>query len=185
MADGPHDGVVSPFVSEWLPVVARHLDVARVPRRALDLAMGEGRHACALADAGFATFGVDLSVERMRTAQARAGERGLRVVPWAADLDSYPLPRRYFDVLLCTRFLLRRRWPEVRDLVRPGGFVLYETFTTAQRACARGPSSPDHLLDPGELHGAFSSWDVVFHEEVAAPSALARLVARRPAEGCA
>jgi SAM-dependent methyltransferase len=180
MADGPRDGVVSPFVSEWLPVVAERLDVARVSRRALDLAMGEGRHACALADAGFVTFGVDRSVERIQTAAARASERGLRVAPWAADLDSYPLPRHYFDVLLCTRFLLRRRWHDLRDLVKPGGFVLYETFTTAQRAYAKGPSSPDHLLDPGELHGAFSSWDVVFHEEVSSPSALARLVARRP-----
>jgi tellurite methyltransferase len=182
MADGPRDGVVSPFVSEWLPVVARHLDVARVPRRALDLAMGEGRHACALADAGFATFGVDLSVDRIRAAATRANERGLRVTPWAADLDTYPLPRHYFDVLLCTRFLLRRRWHDVRDVVKPGGFVLYETFTVGQRERATGPTSPDHLLEPGELHGAFSSWDVVFHEEIAAPSALARIVARRPEE---
>jgi len=144
--------------------------------------MGEGRHACALADAGFATFGVDLSVDRMLTAKARAGARGLRVMPWAADLDHYPLPRHYFDVLLCTRFLLRRRWHDLRDVVRPGGFVLYETFTTVQRAHVKGPTSPEHLLDPGELHGAFSSWDVIFHEEIAAPSALARIVARRPAK---
>lgn len=185
MADGPRDGVVSPFVSEWLPVVARHLDVARSPRRALDLAMGEGRHTCALAHAGFVTFGVDRSVERIRTAAARATERGLQVTSWAADLDDYPLPRHYFDVLLCTRFLLRRRWHEVRDLVKPGGFVLYETFTTEQRACSKGPTSPDHLLEPGELRGAFSSWEVVFHEEIASPSALARIVARRPAGGCA
>ena len=33
----------------------------------------------------------------------------------------------------------------------PGGVVLYETFTTAQRALGTGPTSPDHLLEPGEL----------------------------------
>jgi len=180
MSDGPRESAVSPFVGEWLPIVSRHLEVPRLPRRALDLAVGEGRHACALADAGFSTFGVDVSLDRMRTAQARARTRGLRLTQWAADLDTYPLPHGWFDLLLCTRFLLKRRWADVRGLVRPGGFVLYETFTTAQRARGSGPTSPDHLLDPGELHDAFSTWDVLFHEEVNAPSAQARVVARKP-----
>lgn len=152
----------------------------RVPRRALDLAVGEGRHACALADAGFSTFGVDVSLDRMRTAQARARARGLRITQWAADLETYPFPDRWFDVLLCTRFLLRRRWAEVRGLVRPGGFVIYETFTTGQRARRVGPTSPDHLLEPGELRETFSNWDVLFHEEAGEPSAEARVVARKP-----
>lgn len=170
---------VSPFIGEWLPVVARHLDVPRRERRALDLAMGEGRHAFALADAGFQTFGVDLSVRRMQTARDEARARGLAVTQWAADLDTYPLPSHWLDLLLCTRFLLRRRWADLQAMVRPGGFVLYETFTTGQIAKGLGPKSPDHLLEPGELRAAFAGWDVVFHEEVDDPSAMARLVARK------
>lgn len=171
---------VSPFVGAWLPEVARRLDVPRVSRRALDLAMGEGRHTCALADAGFATFGVDVSVARMLTARDMARTRGVVVTQWAADLDTYPLPRHWADLLLCTRFLLRRRWHELRDMVRPGGFVVYETFTTGQIARGFGPKSPDHLLEPGELHAAFSAWDVVFHEEVDLPASMARIVAHKP-----
>jgi len=58
--------------------------------------------------------------------------------------------------------------------------VLYETFTTAQRALGAGPTSPDHLLEPGELRARFDidGWDVLFYEETLKPEAMARLAAR-------
>ena len=62
---------------------------------------------------------------------------------------------------------------------RPSGrVVLYETFTTAQRALGTGPTSPDHLLEPGELRQAFDGFEVLFYEEVTAPEAVARIAAR-------
>jgi hypothetical protein len=91
------------------------------------------------------------------------------------------LPVHYFDVLLVSRFLLRARWPDLKRLVVPGGFVVYETFTVGQLARATGPSSPDHLLNPGELRNAFADWRILFSEEVDTPAAMARLVARKPA----
>jgi len=60
--------------------------------------------------------------------------------------------------------------------------VLYETFTTAQRALGSGPTSPDHLLEPGELRRVFEGFDVLFYEEVTAPEAIARIVARSRAQ---
>ena len=171
---------VSPFVEEWLPKVAAEMNGRPRPPRALDLAMGEGRHAVPLAEAGFVTFGVDLAVERLLSARRLMLGRRLTVLQWAADLDTYPLPAGHFDLLVCTRFLLRARWNDLKRSVRPGGFVLYESFTTGQIARGFGPSSPDHLLHPGELEAAFSDWTVVHSEEVHAPAALARLVARKP-----
>ncbi len=171
---------VSPFVAEWLPRVAAELGVPGTPGRALDLAMGSGRHVLALADAGFGVFGVDRAVDRLRAARAAAGPRAIRLHQWAADLDTYPLPRAFADLLLCTRFLLRARWADLQDLVRPGGFVIYETFTVAQLALGVGPTSAEHLLRAGELLEAFRAWDVRFSEEVEAPAAVARLVARKP-----
>jgi hypothetical protein len=56
--------------------------------------------------------------------------------------------------------------------------VLYETFTTAQRALGTGPTSPDHLLEPDELRRAFDGFDVLFYEEVTAPQAVARIAAQ-------
>jgi SAM-dependent methyltransferase len=150
------------------------------PRRALDLAMGEGRHAIPLAEAGFVTFGVDLAIARLMTARRTLAGRGLHVLQWAADLETYPLPPGHFDLLVCTRFLLRARWEDLKRSVRPGGFVMYETFTTGQIARGSGPSSPDHLLHPGELVAAFDDWTILHSEEVSEPAAVARLVARKP-----
>ena len=174
------DASISPFVAEWLPRVAAEMNGRPGPRRALDLAMGKGRHAVPLAEAGFLTYGVDLAVDRLQTARRTLAGRGLRVLPWAADLDTYPLPADYFDLLFCTRFLLRARWDDLRRSVRPGGFVMYETFTTGQIARGFGPSSPDHLLHPGELETAFGDWTILHSEEVDHPAAIARLVARKP-----
>ena len=186
---------ISPFVAEWLPRVVAAMNGRPGPWRALDLAMGEGRHAVPLAEAGFVTYGVDLAIGRLQTARRMLLERRLHAHQWAADLDSYPLPRGHFDLLFCTRFLLRARWDDLRRSVRPGGFVMYETFTIGQvargagpsagsgpsRAMSRGgPSSPDHLLQPGELQAAFGDWTILHSEEVAKPAAMARLVARKP-----
>jgi tellurite methyltransferase len=171
---------ISPFVGAWIPRVARELGVPPRRCRALDLAMGEGRHTRLLASAGFVTFGVDLSVERLLTARARGRDTHRVVHQWAADLDTYPLPVRQFHVLLVSRFLLRARWIDLRHVVVPGGFVVYETFTVGQLAKGIGPSSPEHLLDPGELRDAFADWHVLFSDEVDEPAAMARLVARKP-----
>jgi SAM-dependent methyltransferase len=171
---------VSPFVAEWLPKVVAEMNGRPGPRCALDLAMGEGRHAIPLAEAGFVTFGVDVAVDRLVKARRALAGRGLKVLQWAADLDAYPLPADRFDLLFCTRFLLRARWDDLKRSVKPGGFVMYETFTTGQLARKSGPSSPDHLLNPGELAAAFGDWIVLHAEEVDEPAALARLVARKP-----
>jgi tellurite methyltransferase len=165
---------------EWLPRVVAAMNGRPGPWRALDLAMGEGRHATALAEAGFVTYGVDLAVDRLLTARRLLLGRRLPILQWAADLDTYPLPSRHFDLLFCTRFLLRTRWEDLKHSVRPGGFVMYETFTTGQIARGFGPSSPDHLLEPGELEAAFCDWTVLHSEEVQEPAAMARLVARKP-----
>jgi SAM-dependent methyltransferase len=172
--------MISPFVEEWLPRVAAAMNGHARPWRALDLAMGEGRHAVPLAEAGFVTYGVDVSLTRLQAARRLLLERGLDALQWAADLDSYPLPAGRFDLLFCTRYLLRARWDDLKRSVRPGGFVLYETFTTGQIARGFGPSSPDHLLEPGELEAAFADWTVRYYEEVEQPAAMARLVAHKP-----
>jgi len=171
---------VSPFVEEWLPRIAAQLNGRGTPQRALDLAMGEGRHAIPLAEAGFITYGVDWALDRLLTARRSARGRDATVLQWAADLDTYPLPPERFDLLFCTRFLLRARWDDLKRAVTPGGFVLYETFTVGQIARGFGPASPEHLLRPGELESAFADWRVLFSEEQDEPSSMARLVAQKP-----
>jgi tellurite methyltransferase len=164
----------SPFIVEWVERIARE----REGQRALDVAMGRGRHAVPLARAGFRTFGVDMKLDAVRDALAAARHEGVRVHGWCADLTRSGLPRERFDVVVVSRYLQRDLFADLRATVVTGGAVIYETFTTAQRATGRPPTSPDHLLEPGELRNRFDAFDVLFYEEVAAPDAVARLVAR-------
>ena len=165
----------APFIAEW---IARLAPLRGERRSALDVAMGRGRHAMALALAGFRVFGVDARFDAVREATERASAGGVRVHGWCADLTQHPLPASRFDVIVVTRYLQRDLFPALRNAVRPGGVVLYETFTTAQRALGTGPTSPDHLLEPGELRRAFGGFEVLFYEEVTAPDAVARIAAR-------
>jgi hypothetical protein len=67
----------------------------------------------------------------------------------------------------------------LRAAVRPGGAIVYETFTVDQPEHGWGPTSPAHLLEHGELRRAFEGFDELFYEETVSPEALARIVARR------
>lgn len=150
------------------------------PRRALDVALGSGRHALPLLRAGFVTFGVDRSLDAVRIAAQAAAAEGLRLHAWCADLTMSLLPPRHFDLIVVTRYLDRNFFGVLADALVPGGILLYETFTEAQRRHGWGPSSPAHLLEPGELRRLAVALTVEDYEEVDAPEAVARLVARRP-----
>ena len=169
----------SAFVVRSLPAVANAVGPGA---RALDVAMGTGRHAVLLARAGFTVFGVDRDFGRLRRAVGRLSTEGMLARVWVADLESSLLPSARFDLVLCTRYLERSLWEALRNAVRPQGFVLYETFTVNQRRYDWGPRSPHHLLRTGgELRAAFRDWEVWRYEESDSPAAEARLLARRPA----
>jgi tellurite methyltransferase len=166
----------SPFAAAW---IGRLAPTRADSPRALDLAMGRGRHALILARHGFKTFGVDRELDAVRDAVGAAAGEGLIVRGWCADLKMTPLPTSAFDLIVVTRYLQRDLFPALRAAVRPGGHVIYETFTVLQRALGSGPTSPDHLLGRGELKAWFDGWEVIASEEAATPEAVARLVARK------
>jgi tellurite methyltransferase len=168
----------SPFVVQWAPWIALNLPATR---QALDVAVGRGRHVEVLGRAGFEVYGVDRDWAALRDVAALGDELGFKFKVWCADLTAGRLPERRFDLVLVTRYLQRDLVASLRDAVRPGGFVMYETFMRAQVRHRRGPTSPDHLLVPGELRSLFRPFTTIFYEEVNEPEELARLVARREA----
>jgi tellurite methyltransferase len=171
----------SPFVVQWVERLARELDAPRTRPRGLDVASGRGRHATVLGLAGFDTFGVDAALDVLRDAVASGLGAGVAIHAWCADLTQHPLPVAWFDLVVVTRYLQRDLFPALQRTVKPGGFLLYETFTTAQRELDTGPTSPDHLLEPGELRARFDvpGWEELSYEETRVPEAVARLVAVR------
>jgi tellurite methyltransferase len=166
----------SVFIAHWAELMASRLPE---PRRALDVAMGRGRHARLLAHLGLRTFGVDANFEIVRAAKQRARREGVTMQLWCGDLTAVPLPRNCFDMIVVVRYLQRDLLAALASALTPGGVILYETFTVNQRALGFGPKSPDHLLQPGELRVRFEEMEILFYEEVAGPEAVARLVGRK------
>ena len=159
--------------------IARVAGAQPAPRRALDLAMGRGRHTLPLARAAFDTFGVDIRFDAVRDAVVSAAAEGFVVRGWCADLTRHPLPPGRFDLVVVSRYLQRDLFRSIADTLKAGGVLLYETFTTAQLAHGVGPRSPDHLLLPGELRGAFADLEILFYEEIISPEAVARVAAKK------
>jgi SAM-dependent methyltransferase len=153
----------------------------------LDLACGRGRHALAAAALGARTLGIDRDAEALRALQAEARRRGLPLASLRTDLETplgIPVKPRSCGAILVFRFLFRPLAPAISAALAPGGLLLYETFTVAQRALATGPRRAEFLLEPGELPALFSDLEPLEHWEGRnhGPPAecLARLAARRP-----
>jgi SAM-dependent methyltransferase len=166
----------SPFIERWARALLTTVPPAR---RALDVAMGRGRHAIVLAREGYRVFGVDLKRDSVHDAAARTAAEGWRLRAWCADLTASPLPYERFELVVVVRYLQRDLFPALIRALAPGGVLLYETFTEAQRANGRRPRSPEHLLRAGELRARTESLETLFYEEVTEPDALARLVGRK------
>ncbi len=151
---------------------------------ALDVAMGLGGNAAFLLRRGFRVLGVDISGVALRQAKARLP----RLMAVQADLHAFYLPAAAFDLILNFYYLQRDLWPAFRRALKPGGVLVFETLTQANRT--RWPDlNPDHLLRPGELRAAFADWEVLryregwFGQDCGRPRAVASLVARKPDGG--
>jgi SAM-dependent methyltransferase len=158
----------------------------------VDLACGRGRHALAAVSLGLRTVGVDRNRDALVTLLGEAQRRALPGVLTAvhADLETalgLPLRPESCGALLVFRYLHRPLAPALSSLLRPGGLLLYETFTKEQRALGYGPTNPAFLLASGELRALFPGLEIQAYEEGLCagerPEALARLAARRSVGG--
>jgi DNA/RNA-binding domain of Phe-tRNA-synthetase-like protein len=150
--------------------------------RALDLACGSGRAAVYLALLGWSVTAIDILPEALEMAQALARRWGVGIRAVQADLEeSAPVREGIWELVTVFRFLSRTLLAWIREAVRPGGLLLYETFTVRQ-APERRPRDRRFLLEPGELRRAFAPWEELEYAEGTdeAGDALALLVARRP-----
>ena len=159
----------------------------RPPGLVLDIACGAGRNALHLARRGFQVIGVDISWEGLRLLVERARAERLAVHAVHADLEELVVPDSKFDVIVNTRFLLRRLFPLYRSALRPDGLLIFETFNVEEIEVLGGDIRRAYALERGELLSAFGDFEIllyeegVFEEEEGARG-LARLVARRRAQ---
>ena len=129
--------------------------------RALDVACGRGRHALWLAREGFHTTAIDRDARVVAAVNARARADRLPLVAAAMDLETglVTLGTAY-DVVVVVHYLHRPLFPAILAAIRPGGVLVYETFTRAQAARGR-PTNPAFLLEPGELRRLVAGLEVL------------------------
>ncbi len=148
------------------PWLLENADLLRPRMRTLDVAAGRGRHALLLAAAGFEVTAVDRDAELMARLSAIARSMGLALRAQVVDLETgdVDLGADTHDLVLVTHYLHRPLMPALVRTVAPGGVLIYETFTRAQAARGR-PTSPAHLLEPGELPQLVAPLEVIRSRE--------------------
>ena len=127
------------------------------PKRAIDLACGEGRNAIWLAERGWHAVGADFSEVGLQKARELANERGVNVEWIAADLLDYHPDPRAFDLVLAFYLQLpaAERRPIIQaaaDAVAPGGtFLLVAHDSTNLEHGHGGPQDPAVLYTPDDV----------------------------------
>lgn len=141
-------------------------NVALLPKgRALDVAMGSGRNAIYLAKMGFEVEGVDISSEAVSKAIALAKKAGVTIRAQTADLESkYQIEKGRYNVIICFNYLQRSLIPQIKDGLRRGGMVVYETFLIEQARWGK-PKNPDFLLRHNELLELFRDFRCLRYRE--------------------
>jgi tellurite methyltransferase len=150
-------------VSDW---VTSNLDLIARDQPVLDVAAGRGRNAIYLGQYGRSVHAVDRNAEALAALDAQARVLGLPIRTSPLDLETgvVDFGLDAYGTILVFNYLHRPLVPALVRALRPGGVLLYETFTSRQRA--RGhPRNPAFLLAEGELPRLVEPLEVVRERE--------------------
>lgn len=164
----------------------------KTPGLALDLAGGAGRNSTYLLERGWNVTLMDVSAVGLDLAREKASSLGNRDarLPSASTLGSLHTERAdlnaindlgtdRYDLIVVFYFLRRELFPALISALRPGGILIYRTYTIHRMNVAGGPSDPAYLLHPDELRQAFHSLEILDYNETMTGKAAAELVARK------
>jgi tellurite methyltransferase len=140
-------------------------DHGSIPRgKALDIATGTGRNAIFLAERGFEVVGIDISSIALAEAQRWAKEKSLVIAWQQADLERIELPQARYDLVLNCNYLQRSLVPQIKQTLKPGGRVVFETYLIDQQVVGH-PNNPAYLLGHNELLELFCDFRVLYYRE--------------------
>ena len=127
--------------------------------------MGNGRNSIFLAKVGFTVEGIDMSPEAVNMALESSREAGVTIRTQIADLENnYQIEKGAYDLIICFNYLQRSLIPQIKDGLRPGGMVVYETFIVDQAQFGK-PKNPDYLLKHNELLDMFREFRCLRYRE--------------------
>jgi len=152
---------------------------------ALDLAGGAGRNSLFLIEKGWRVELIDISEVALEIAtkkfhSVRAGAAIGTLITEAVDLNQpIDLGHDRYNLIVIFYFLRRELFPALISALKPGGILVYRTYTIDRMNVPGGPSDPAYLLQPDELRRAFSSLEILYYNETKTGKAAAELVGKR------
>src|SRR5262249_695847 len=141
---------------------------------------GVGRHALWLANNGWDVTVAEVSGLALAKLEQHAAARNVTVKPLLTDLST-PAGRKLiapasYDLIPVFFYLERKLFPVLLKALRPGGFLIYKTYTVDQLRFPGGPRHPLHLLKHNELLRAFRSLRVLHYRETVKDKGVAEFV---------
>ncbi|MCR4290065.1 MAG: methyltransferase domain-containing protein [Candidatus Scalindua sp.] len=164
------------FLKEKLEILVRG--------KALVLAMGEGRNAVFLAGNGFDVDGCDISEKAIEKTKLFARESGVTLNAFVADLEEYKIPVNTYDLITCFYYTQRSLIPPIKEGLKKGGMVMFETYSIDQLKYGKdapGPKNPAYLLKHNELLNSFRDFRILYYREgeIAENKSVVSLIAQK------
>lgn len=133
---------------------------------AIDFASGLGGNSLYLEEKGYDMTAIDISDVAINYLKEQATARKLNIMAQAADLtkESTALISRKYDLAVMTYYLDRSLFPLIKQVIKAGGFLFFETYykngTTENQHI-----SSQYKLESNELLKEFTEWKILFFEE--------------------
>lgn len=151
--------VTKPMPGDVAKIVEKYASMAKVGD-ALDIAAGVGRNTHFLAEKGFMVDAVDFSDYALSQIKNMATINKIE-----QDLDTYRLKFNAYDLIVNCNYLDRRHFPQIKEALKEGGLLIYETFIVAHGESYHQPTNLDFVLRKNELLHAFIGLHIVYYEE--------------------
>jgi tellurite methyltransferase len=148
-----------PMQDKVSKVVEKYISLATVGT-ALDIAAGTGRNTHFLAEKGFIVDAVDYSDYALSKIKDLATINKIDT-----DLEKYRLAFNTYDLIVNCNYLDRRQFPQIKEALKEGGLLIYETFLVAHGAAYHQPTNLDFVLRKNELLQTFIGLDIIYYEE--------------------
>ncbi|MFT6732085.1 MAG: tellurite methyltransferase [Polaribacter sp.] len=167
--------VVSLFHDQYAHLIADNTSVVKNSLKGLDLACGAGRDSVFMAMQCWDMTAVDYKSSALLRVKSLAENNDCDVKTVELDLEKIELnattiqfPSAWlwsYDVVIVSRYLHRPLLDYIDALLKPNGFIVYQTFL---EGCEKfgSPKNPRYLLKQGELASVFSSYKVLYDQVV-------------------
>ena len=118
---------------------------------------------------------------RKFTCRNLARERGVEVEAVEADLLNFDMGAEQYDLITKFYYYQPELFPAIKTALKPGGFFIFQTFSTDQLNFDQGPRNPAHLVEPNALLPVFADFRLRFYQDavVAEDEAAVRLIAQK------